>query len=317
MTFLFATMTESVFANKIIAPATKQAKGKGFSLEIPVDWVAKSASDGAIAFTKANNLYVGKVELLGYTKGQSDSSLLPNYGTASNVKTVKELALPAIQATVTYKPDPAKKTQVSDLHYILKDEAHKIAYDLVFRSSAVAESSALNVAKSFKLSNPVSFSLKSGQKEMVTRSKEGITEKVEVIPYTLNPSGISFKLDTVFNAPSVDTGNKKVTFTKPIGAKSSLIISLQVLDGTKLDQVMTALNSEFTKAGYKKTGKVDLNEKGSLPATLVNFSSKTSYAGYTLYPLDKGFLVIKHVYPLDAGDGAGSMLNSLRASLKL
>lgn len=313
---LFVTVsgTASASADKIIVSSAKTVKGEGFSISIPASWSADIRVDQSIVFTIGKDTAAGTMEELGYSKDQTDSSLLPNYGETGKITAVKGLAVPAIQATVTYTPDGASKS-VSDLHYILKDADRQLAYDFAFRTANVSAQTALGVVQSFTLEK--SFSLTTGKKETVTRTVEGMKEKVSVIPYTVKPYGISFKFDASYGKPAVYTDSQTVSFCKMISKKSCIRVSLQFVDKTKADALTQSLNKEFAAKGYKKMGTVAVKPAGALAGTLVNFASKTSYAGYTLYDLNNGsFLVVRHAYVKDAGDGAGSALNALRSSLK-
>lgn len=310
---LFVTTSATASAEKIIASATQTVKGEGYSIRISASWSADIRVDQSVAFTIGKDTPAGTMEELGYSKDQTDSSLLPNYGETGKITAVKGLALPAIEATVTYTPDGESKS-VSDRHYILKDADHHLAYDFSFRTANVTDQTALGIVQSFRLEKQ--FSLVTGKKETVTRTVEGMQEKISVVPYTVKPYGISFKLDAAYGKPVVYADSQTVSFAKLAG-KKYILVSLQFVDKTKADALTQSLNKEFAKKGYKLSGKVAVKPKGALAGTLVNFASPTSYAGYTLYDLKNGsFLVVRHSYPKDAGDGAGSVLNALRSSLK-
>lgn len=311
---LFVTAAGSASAEKAVAPAAKSVKGDGYTIRIPASWTADIRVDQSMAFTIGKNTPAGTIEELGYSKDQTDSSLLPNYGETGKITAVTGLALPAVQATVTYTPDGASKP-VSDLHYILKDADRHRAYDFSFRTANVSAQTALGIVQSFRLDK--TFSLVAGQKETVTRIVEGMKEKIAVIPYTAKPYGISFKLDAAYGKPAVNADTRTVSFTKTISKTASIRISLQFVDKTKADALTQSLNKEMAKSGYQESGKTSVQPKGALAGTLVNFASKSSYAGYTLYDLKNGsFLVVRHSYPKEAGDGAGSALNALRSSFQ-
>jgi hypothetical protein len=199
-----------------------------------------------------------------------------------------------------------------------KTAALLLALSTVLAGSAYADSGKI-IASAPVAAKPAQtgFSLKTGTKEMTTRTVEGTEVKVEVVHYTMQPYNILFAMDSDFK-PVVAAARNSVTFSRTIKTtKQKISVTLQMFKGKTFNAVGTAMQKEFVSLGYKRAGKVELNEKGRMHGTRINYTGIGQYAGYTLYSVKGGILVVKHVYPLDAGDGMGGVMYQLGGSLKV
>jgi hypothetical protein len=203
--------------------------------------------------------------------------------------------------------------------HMTKTAALVLVLGAALTSSAFADSAKITAPQPVHNQQTVStgFSLKTGAKETKTRTVEGEKVKAEIVHYTMQPYGIVFEVDSNFK-PVVTASKNAVTFSRTIATtKQKISVTLQMFKGQTFNQVGNEMQKEFVSLGYKRTGKVELNEKGKLRGTQVNYSGKHQYAGYTLFPVKGGILVVKHIYPWDAGDAMGAFMYQLHASLNV
>jgi hypothetical protein len=122
-----------------------------YIISIPADISVKKELDGKVLDFSINGKVIGGLQVVGYYPDKTKSPFGPNHSLLVSSNKIKdmnyevlenkyEMYLPAASGDTT-------KTNVTHLFFLLKD----YAYDLYFDTSAVKDTTILEIGKSFKL----------------------------------------------------------------------------------------------------------------------------------------------------------------------
>lgn len=148
--------------------------------------------------------------------------------------------------------------------------------------------------------------------EDVTRQVEGMEQKVEVFNYEIQPFGISFQLDEVFDSVNVEDTEISFSIEEP-----DYEIVLEIFEETTLDEAVDHLQDMFPEDEYEHVGELedDSNEDG-LSGKMQTFAYP-QMTGFYAYEIDDYVLAIIYEYPEEAGDGMGPLLEDLKQSIDI
>lgn len=154
--------------------------------------------------------------------------------------------------------------------------------------------------------------LHTGSTETVMREIEGMEEGVDVINYEITPYNISYQLDESFGAPVQNANQFMYKDLNDIAQ-----ISLEILEQTSLDEAVSSLQEQFESEGYDEKGVLEdtpLEENG-LQGKMQSYYDPVK--GFYVYEMEEHVFAIKYEYPVEAADGMGPLMYSLRKSLQV
>jgi len=323
---ILLTLSGGVYAaegnteKKVAAVEQQSVQTPYYSLAVPKSWSVRNDKSGALGFMQ-NKSIVGTVEVLGYSKDVPLASLLPNHSTVLSSESLKGFAFEVVRfeleegdAAAAGNTETAKTT-----HYLIVDKGRNYVYDFSFKTDAVKEQDTAGIIKSFKITTlPKKFTLETGKTMTVTVMVEGMEQKSKVVQYTLQPYGMQFQLDSTFAKQTVNDKSEEASFLRKMGKAGDAVVKLQTVQGKTVKQVVSELQKEFAKAGYKKSGTAFKVEAGSkLAGQRQNYTIGKRFAAFEVYDLGKIKLIVKSDYPAEAGDGMGSIMHMLSSSIQM
>jgi hypothetical protein len=154
--------------------------------------------------------------------------------------------------------------------------------------------------------------LGTSSKETITRKIEGMEEDVQVFNYRIDPYNIHYQFDESFGVPEVN--QNRITYSSQNNISA---VSLEVIEHTSLEQVVSDLQKRFEKDGYEDKGELvstPLEENG-LRGKMQFFIYPVK--GFYAYEIDEHVFVITYQYPGEAEDGMFPLLKSVRKSINV
>lgn len=315
-----AYAAEGAAEKKIAAIEQQSVQTPYYSLSVPKSWSVRNDKSGALGFSR-NKSAVGSVEVLAYSKDVPLAKLLPNHSKVLSSEALSGFTNEVVRFELEEEDSAASgntKT-AKTTHYLIVDKGRNYVYDLSFKANTVKEQEAAGIVKSLKIA-PLAkkFALETGKTSTITVMVEGMEQKSKVVQYTIQPYRLQFRLDNTFAKQTINDKAEEASFLRKMGKAGNAVVKLQTIQGKTVKQVVAAMQQEFAKAGYKKSGNAFKVESGSkLTGQRQNYKIGKRFAAFEVYDLGKFKLVVKSDYPAEAGDGMGSMMHALTSSIQL
>ena len=161
---------------------------------------------------------------------------------------------------------------------------------------------------------PADLKVEIGQTREIETQIEGMTEKVNVIEYTLLPYGIKFALRDMMEGPEVLDG--QAVFVREMG-ENLAIVTVSVAEGADLEAAAAEAAAIYSD-GFEAGEAENLDTKRyPYPGKSQHFRKEGYYYGFDVVDVNGLLLVIHHAYPFDAGDGMGAVMHEMLASIEL
>lgn len=158
---------------------------------------------------------------------------------------------------------------------------------------------------------PETMEVHTGSTETVIRKVEGMEQEVEVIHYTIEPYGINFQLDSIFERAEVTNDQVRYAYLEEYQ------IHFEVVENTTLEDTVTNLQEKFEAEGYDESFELEDTplEENHLIGKMQFFVSPVK--GFIAYEIGEDVLVITFEYPEEGGDGMYPLLLELRKSIEV
>lgn len=132
-------------------PKTNLIKTDFYTISISADISVKKELDGKLLNFSINGKTIGGLQVVGYYPDKPKSPFGPNHSLLVSSNRIKDMNYEVLENKYEMYPPAASgdttKTNVTHLFFLLKD----YAYDLYFDTSAVKDTTILEIGKSFKL----------------------------------------------------------------------------------------------------------------------------------------------------------------------
>lgn len=161
---------------------------------------------------------------------------------------------------------------------------------------------------------PADLAVEIGDVKEIETQIEGMTEKVNVVEYVLQPYGIGFSLRDAMGEPSVEDG--QAVFRTQMGDDVATV-AVGVMEGVTVEEAAAEAEKQYAQ-GYEGGERQTLNpDLYPYPGIAQHYTKDGYYYGFDVVDLEGRVLVIHHSYPFDAGDGMGAVMHEMLSSIKM